>query len=176
MSGFMESLEARCEKDTRLRAVLRRSLSFAPGTMAESFPYVEPFAKDDDEWRRSMRYLTAGLWALNWRAGRNEAPIGFAEACGRRIAKADSGNDPSKVSSTERRFISLLDADEEQLPERLRHMTSLLAEYRIDFEAMLKGLVFWRNEARVTQNQWARAFYKGSKAIDYSHIEEEEQV
>ena len=43
MSAFLEWLENMNERDTRVRAVLRRSLSFAPGAYRES-----PRAMGDD--------------------------------------------------------------------------------------------------------------------------------
>ena len=46
MSGFIDSLESRNEKDTRVRATLRRSLYFAPGAFVPAYPYVEHFVKD----------------------------------------------------------------------------------------------------------------------------------
>jgi CRISPR system Cascade subunit CasB len=55
MNGFIEWLEGLSEKDTKVRAVLRRSLSFDPGQFAQAFPYVEPFIKDEDNsWRREV--------------------------------------------------------------------------------------------------------------------------
>ncbi|WP_294259682.1 hypothetical protein [Propionivibrio sp.] len=43
MSTFIEWLEGLNEKDTKVRAVLRRSLAFDPGSYVHAFPYVEPF-------------------------------------------------------------------------------------------------------------------------------------
>ena len=45
MSGFIEWLEGLNEKDTKVRAVLRRSLAFDPGRFTPAYPYVEPFLK-----------------------------------------------------------------------------------------------------------------------------------
>jgi CRISPR system Cascade subunit CasB len=62
--------------------------------------------------------------------------------------------------STERRFISLLDADSDQLPHRLRQMIALLKEQAIDFGSLLKGLLYWSDDQKHTQNAWARDFYR----------------
>ena len=43
MSAFIEWLESLNEKDTKVRAVLMRSLAFEPGTHVPAYPYVEPF-------------------------------------------------------------------------------------------------------------------------------------
>ena len=71
MRRFIEWLEGLNQKDTKVRAVLRRSLAFDPGTFVPAYPYVEPFVKDEsNSWRREMHYLVAGLWAAHWQEGR----------------------------------------------------------------------------------------------------------
>ena len=66
----------------------------------------------------------------------------------------------SGSTSTERRFIALLDADRDQLPHRLRQIIALLKEQSIDFEALLSGLLYWDDDQKRTQNAWARDFYR----------------
>jgi CRISPR system Cascade subunit CasB len=65
-----------------------------------------------------------------------------------------------KSTSTERRFIALLDADGEQLPHRLRQMIALLKEQTIDFGVLLEKLLYWNDDRKRTQNAWARDFYR----------------
>jgi CRISPR system Cascade subunit CasB len=157
MSGFIEWLESLSEKDTRVRAVLRRSLAFDPGTFVVAYPFVEPFVKDEaNSWRRAMFYLVAGLWASHWREGRGGSPASIGEAC---AAHQRANNSPS----TERRFINLLDADADQLPNRLRQMIALLKEQAIDFEGLLNGVLYWNDDRKRTQNRWARDFYQHLK-------------
>lgn len=154
MSGFIEWLEKMNVKDTKTRAVLRRSLAFDPGSFPPSFPYVEPFVKDaDNSWRREMLYLVAGLWASHWREGRVVEPMSIGKACAVYQGVSES-------TSAERRFVSLLDADLDQLPHRLRQMVALLKEFNIDFDALLNGLLYWNEDLKRTQNQWARDFYR----------------
>ena len=71
------------------------------------------------------------------------------------VHQATSGS-----TSTERRFINLLDADYDQLSHRLRQMIALLKEQSIDFEALLKGLLYWNDDRKRTQNAWARDYYR----------------
>ena len=157
MSGFIEWLDSLSAKDTRARAVLRRSLAFDPGAFVPAYPYVEPFLKGENNfWRRDMLYLVAGLWAAHWREGRREMPMTIGQACA--AYQAASGS-----TSTERRFIALLDADRDQLPHRLRHMLALLKERAIDFNSLLNGLLSWNDEQKRTQNAWARDFYRNMK-------------
>lgn len=154
MNDFIKWLEKLNERDGRARAVLRRSLSFDPGTYVPAFPYVEPFAKDEkNPWRRTALYLVAGLWAMHWR---QDCPGPFAKV-GRAAAtqQAKTGS-----TNTERRFIALLDADSDQLPHRLRQMVSLLKEESLDFGDMLNGLLYWNDDQKRTQNAWARDFYR----------------
>jgi len=154
MNGFIEWLEGLNEKDTKVRAVLRRSLAFDPGLFVPSYPYVEPFLKNENNsWRRSMFYLVAGLWASHWREGQKGQPMSFGRACASHQAASGS-------TSTERRFITLLDADNDQLPHRLRQMTALLKEHAIDFDDLLTRLLYWNDDQKRTQNGWARDFYQ----------------
>ena len=154
MSTFIEWLEGLNEKDTKVRAVLRRSLAFDPGSYVHAFPYVEPFVGNGDNVRRrETLYLVAGLWAAHWRENENAQPMPLGKACA--MHQIASGS-----TSTERRFIALLDADRDQLPHRLRQIIALLKEQSIDFEALLNGLLYWDDEQKRTQNAWARDFYR----------------
>jgi CRISPR system Cascade subunit CasB len=101
-----------------------------------------------------MYYLVAGLWAAHWREGRAGEAISLGKAC----ALLRSG--PNGSESIERRLINLLDADPDQLPHRLRQMLAVVKEYNLDFEALLKGLLFWKDDQKRTQNRWAREFYR----------------
>lgn len=154
MNGFIEWLEGLNEKDTKVRAVLRRSLAFDPGKYTPAYPYVEPFLNDEGNfWRRDMFYLIAGLWANHWRVGRTGVPMTLGKACA--AYQVASGS-----TSTERRFINLLDADIDQLPHRLRQMVALLNEQAIDFGDLLNKLFYWNDDQKRTQTIWARDFYR----------------
>ncbi len=164
MSNFIDWLEKLSVSDTRVRAILRRSLAFKPGTFFQAAPYVEPFLKNEDNQRkRETYYLVAGLWALHWRENRDEFLVSIGAACGtldRENRKRMSVSDPGKLTSTEKRFMALLDSDYEQLPHRLRQMVALLKEQPIDFGDMLKRLLYWNEDLKRSQNTWARDFYR----------------
>ncbi|MFZ5580157.1 MAG: type I-E CRISPR-associated protein Cse2/CasB [Pseudomonadota bacterium] len=163
MSEYIAWLEDMNARDTKVRAVLRRSLAFDPGTHIPAFPYVEPrLSVETGDWRRQMHYLIAGLWAAHWREGQTEAKVKLAVAIARHDLeqrKSLSAEDKHKPTSTEKRFITLLDSDEEQLPHRLRQMVALLKEQPIDFQALLNDLLYWNQPDKYKQNAWARAFY-----------------
>lgn len=170
MNGFIQWLEGLNEKDTKVRAVLRRSLAFDPGKFAQAYPYVEPFLKGEDNfWRREMLYLVAGLWAAHWREGRNGAPLPIGKACAAHQVASGS-------TSTERRFITLLDSDPDQLPHRLRQMLALLKEQTIDFNDLLKGLLYWSDDQKRTQNAWARDFYHSLKNETTTEYQNEKEI
>ena len=164
MSGFIAWLEKLNESDSKVRAVLRCSLAFDPGQHIPAFPYVEPFLKGDkSDWRREVHYLVAALWAAHWREGQPQAKIKLAVAVGLQDKERRdklSEKERSKPTSTEKRFITLLDADEDQLPHRLRQMVALLGEQPIDFEMLLNDLLYWNSDSKRTQNAWARDFYR----------------
>lgn len=164
MSGLIEWLDNMNERDSRVRAVLRRSLAFDPGQHVPAFPYVEPFLKGEvSAWRRQMTYLVAGLWAMHWREGRDGQSLPIGKACAlfdQEKRNSMSKDDRNKLTSTEKRFVALLDADDDQLPHRLRQLIALLKEQHIDFEHLLSGLLYWHDEQKRTQNKWARDFYQ----------------
>jgi CRISPR system Cascade subunit CasB len=170
MSAFIEWLEKLNEKDTKVRAVLRRSLAFEPGQYPSAYPYVEPFVGEKDSmWKRQMLYLVAGLWAMHWREGRSGTPMPIGKACA-------AYQEESKSTSTERRFITLLDSDGDQLPHRLRQIIALLKEQAIDFDKLQEGLIYWNDDQKSTQNAWARDFYKNMSydIITEPNIQKEE--
>lgn len=171
MSGFIDWLEGLNEKDTRVRAVLRRSLAFDPGQYVAAYPYVEPFVKNEDKsWRREMHYLVAGVWAAHWRDGQTGQRMSVGQACA--AYQLASGS-----ASTERRFIALLDSEPDQLPHRLRQIIALLKEQRIDFDALLTGLLYWSDDQKRTQNAWARDFYRNkNQETESAFISQEENA
>jgi len=171
MRRFIEWLEGLNEKDSKVRAVLRRSLAFEPGEYFPAYPYVERFVwSENDEWKREMYYLVASLWAAHWREGRTETPMTIGNACAAHQKASGS-------ASTERRFIALLDSGRDELPHRLRQMVALLKDHPIDFEALLTGLVHWNDDRKRTQNAWARDFYRNVQDnMEPESITKEEQV
>ncbi len=157
--SFIAHLSGLAERDRGALAALRRSLGFDPGAYWRAYPYVERFVGPDrhadDPWRQAL-YLTAGLFALNPR----QATVSLATAFGT-LAKARGS------ASIEQRFVALLGADPEHLPQILRPAVSLLAAdgYGFDFARLLDDLARWLNpyafETRDgLRKRWARDFYR----------------
>lgn len=154
MSAYLDWLEDSNKRDSRVRAVLRRSLAFDPSAFPAAYPYVEPFLRDEDShWRRQVHYLVAALWATHWTASRTGIALPIGEAVAQHQQMSGS-------ASTERRFITLLDADADELPYRLRQMVALLKDQAIDFDALFADLLRWHAPGKRIQNQWARQFYR----------------
>lgn len=163
MSTFIDSLEDMAEKESKVWAVLKRSLAFDPGLYPPAFPYVEYRLGGDDGWKRSVYYLVAGLWAMRRsELGSQRQTISFA--CKALYQKND------KSPSVEKRFITLLDSDEGQLAHRLRQMSSLLKDYSIDFDDLLRDLLLWNHPEKWVQIKWAKDFYRN---LDNKENEEE---
>lgn len=153
MNVMLDWLESVAASDSRVRAVLRRSLAITPGTDVASLPYVERFiGQSASAWHRKAHYLVAGLWAMHWRADRVGAPLSIGEAAARYRDRTES-------RSVESHLMRVLDADEGQLPHRLRQLVSLLLQERLDFPDLLRGLIYWNDDHRRTQIRWARQFY-----------------
>lgn len=160
---------------------MRRSLDDAG---AEVVPLVEGFlgriqGEREDRWERICYYLVAGLWAstvssseLEQLRKEEEEPEvgqndeggvnkGYRRTLGHAVAQLYLAREQSK--SIEQRFITLLDADEEQLPYRLRQMVRLIESQegiRIYWSELLRDLLAWNRERKPVQQEWARAFYR----------------
>ena len=141
-------------------AHLRHSLSFDPGGYPRAYPYVERYVGPDrhaeDPWRKAM-YLAAGLFALH---PIHQADVSFAAALGKIARQRES-------TSIEQRFVALLGAEPESLPNPLRQAVSLLAadaqgyDYARLLDDLGRWLDPWNLEARDRLRQrWARDFYR----------------
>ncbi|WP_027883564.1 type I-E CRISPR-associated protein Cse2/CasB [Meiothermus rufus] len=132
----------------------------------------------EDRWERLVYYLVAGLWATTVssselehfrqqpeeepaQAEENTAEAGYRRTLGHAVAELYLARNQSQ--SIEQRFIALLDADEEQLPYRIRQMVQLLKGgegISIYWPELLRDLLAWKREHRPVQQKWARAFYR----------------
>lgn len=180
--AFIRHLRRRSEPGDLAR--MRRAIS-DPGQ--DVIPVVEGFLgriqdEREDPWERLVYYLVAGLWATtvssseldHFRSLPGEEPepaqadeksveTGYRRTLGHAIAQLYVARNQSR--SIEQRFIALLDADEEQLPYRLRQMMQLLKTAEgisIYWSELLRDLLAWNRERKPVQQKWARAFYRTS--------------
>ena len=161
-TNFFAALEKRSNSDTSVRATLRRSLMFEPGTDARTFPLIEKRIGQRDESKRRIIYLVAGLWAQGSRQEKDKSmsqkqdkSVSFPEAM-RRVC------DKEKSDSIEKRFTALLDADADELRWRLRSAVTLAASQRIvlDWPGLLDDMLKWHYSNRPVQIRWARSFWE----------------
>ena len=160
---FFAALEERSKSDTSVRATLRRSLMFEPGTDARTFPLIEKkWIGQRDEFKRRTIYLVAGLWAQGSRQEKDKSisqkqgkPVSLPEAM-RRVC------DKEKSGSIEKRFTALLDADADELRWRLRSAVTLVASQRIvlDWPGLLDDMLMWHDSNPSVQIRWARSFWR----------------
>jgi CRISPR system Cascade subunit CasB len=162
--SFVAHLSGLAEHDRGALAHLRRSLGFTPGAFPRAYPYVERFVGPNrhanDPWRKAL-YLTAGLFA---RHGEHRDGETLASALGRLARDRES-------VSIEQRFIALLGAEPEGLPNLLRQVVALLAAdgRACDYTRLLDDLGVWLRPLdsdgrdRIRQ-RWARDFYRSYDA------------
>ncbi len=145
--------------DRKAYANLRRSLAFDLGTYPPAFPYVEQFIPEEcSDWRRGMYYLVAGLFALHGAKDSGAVVGNMGNTIKQFYLKKE------ELPSIEARFVTLLDADEEQLAYRLRQMAGLLDDCTINWQMLLKHLLAWNSYKRWVQQAWAKDFYRRSGA------------
>src|SRR5262249_11534579 len=139
------------QKHLAALAALRRGLGKPSGTAAEMFPHVMPFIGDNiPPWRQDDYFLVASLFAahqLLWGPGTGQQePTNLGASFRRLRAKVES-------ESIEKRFVALLNAEREDLPEHLRHAISLLKAHDIplDWARLLHDLGGWGWESRSIQ-------------------------
>lgn len=144
-------------RDSKRRAplaALRRGLGRPLGTAIEMYPYVIPFIDGLSGWREDAYFLVAALFALHPAPGGNGS---FGKTVARIRSVRTAGHE-----SLEKRFLALLDADTEQLPNVLRQMISLArsAEVPVDWSRLLSDLSAWDHPDRYVQQGWARSYYQ----------------
>jgi CRISPR system Cascade subunit CasB len=148
--AFIEHLR-RLRTDRGAMAVLRRSLAADPEDV-RAYRYVEPFVSDESGWRRRAYYLVAGLFALH----PEESGSTLAEVLG------DLWRRDGQRSGLERRFHALLEADPDQLPDRLRRVVAYIASKRaggLNYVRLLEDLLRWYRPSGRVRQRWAREFY-----------------
>ncbi len=160
--SFIAYLESVIKRDDRaILAHFRRGLGKAPGMAMEMFPYLARFTQNRFRSEENAYFLVASLIGLyptySWKTdegGRNNLgkSLSFLQ---------------DQSESIEKRFVALLNADEEDLPQHLRQIISLLKskEAPINWLQLLKDIKFWSHENRRVQRNWAHGFW-GHTAVD----------
>jgi CRISPR system Cascade subunit CasB len=163
--SFVRHLLSLKEKEDRgALAALRRGLGKEPGEAPAMFPHVVPWLPE--RLSRSVErcyYLVASLFALHPESA-TEARRNMGDVM-REVERARGGRPEEGASSTEKRFVALLDAHPEDLPSKLRHAVALARSSDV---AIAWNALFWdvmkllgadpekRDQVRKT---WARSFW-----------------
>ena len=156
---FISALEHLVTNDDRAAlAALRRGLGQRPGETMELYPYVVPYVQGlrytSDE---NAYYIIASLVGLyptpSWQRsdGKQLTNLGASLA----LLKDDSGD------SLEKRFVALLNAHADDLPEHLRQAISLLKskDKPVNWLRLLRDIKQWDREDRRVQRLWAKGFW-----------------
>lgn len=134
-------------------AALRRGLGVGPGHAPAMFPYVVPYLPDQSPaWTERAYFLIASLFAFHPRDGTEGKSLAAAM---REVAEK------TKSASIEARFVSMLDAHPDDLPNHLRHAVALARskEVAVDWNLLLQHLLQWTHPDRWVQRRWARDFW-----------------
>ncbi len=88
-------------------------------------------------------------------------PLAESGGGGNLGAALHQAQNPINKEGLNRRVEILLDADETQLPFRLRQAIRFLYANRVsvNWPRLLKDLLYWTHEDRFVQQAWARAFF-----------------
>lgn len=157
---FIAYLQSLAEKQERgALAALRRGLGQPPGTVAETFRYVEPWLGEKrSPAREAAFYLVASLFALHPKTT-HQGNMGAHLA----QTRSEGGED-----ALERRFTALLAAHPDDLPFYLRQAVSFLKskEVPVNWNELLWDLQNWDEKRddprRSVQKKWASAFWSRS--------------
>ena len=168
--GFIAYLEGVLRRDDRaILAHLRRGLGKEAGTAMEMFPYIARFVQTKYRNEENAYFLVASLFGLyptnSWKSDEKYNNLGKSLS----FLKDES-------DSIEKRFTALLNSDEEDLPNHLRQIISLLKskEAPINWYLLLKDIKGWSYENRSVQRNWAKGFW-GNTSTNTENTEKGEQ-
>ena len=154
---FIAHLEAlRDRGDRAALAELRRGLGEPPGTVAPMYRHVVPWLPEN-RFLEDAAYTVASLFGFH-------SASGGTKSVGGALANIRSTDGTSRPESVERRFTTLLNAHEDDLPVHLRQSISLLKahEIPIDWRRLIRDVQGWGHPDRYVQRRWARDFWIGS--------------
>lgn len=151
------------QEDRAALAALRRGLGKAPGEAADLYPYLVPWLPrlPANPWQEDAYYLVASLFGwhpLSWRGAEGDGDRARSTNLGVSFARLAG---EAEGAGVERRFVALLNADRDDLPEHLRHGVGLLKahEVPVDWAQLLHDVQGWGWPSRSVQRGWARAFW-----------------
>lgn len=171
ISGLLQLAE---RQDRATLAALRRGLGKLPGTAGEMYPFVIPRLPPDTttranagawSWPQQCRFIVASLFA--WHPEYLDQGERWQRNFGASVRRLRQTLGET-ADGPERRFVALLNAEAEDLPDHLRHVIGLLRANTIsvDWQQLLDDLVEWNKPTRTTQTRWAKAFWRAADEPD----------
>jgi len=164
---YLEQLRDR--EDRGALASLRRGLGQPPGAVPEASRVVQyGLTPDTSEYLETACNIVAPLFALHPKEG-GEGNMGnhFRAMC-----EPIQPGEPLP-SNVERRFMSLLASDIEELPDNLRQAVSLLKskDIPVHWRQLLHDVLAWTHEDGYVQKQWGRAFWRMPKTTQHNQTQ-----
>lgn len=146
---FMEKL---AQLETGERARLKRCAGQTLGESREMGLFYQLLPKGVPEYRQEIYFLVATLYPM----AENTVEGDFGDS----LRKA---KDEKNHSGLDRRVKALLDADESQLPFRLRQAVHYLysrpERVKVNWEKLLEDLHGWNSQEHYIQRRWARNYF-----------------
>lgn len=172
MSRLVDDIKELIEdKERATLAALRRGLGKPPGSAGEMYPFVIPRLPESKgpewTWEQQCHFIVAALFAWHQIDRPAPEPDGEGEAkrkpwnFGASVGALRRTDELRESDGPERRFVALLNAECEDLPDHLRSMVGILKaqDVPVDWEQLLCDLQKWGWSSRTTQTGWARSFW-----------------
>jgi CRISPR system Cascade subunit CasB len=139
-------------EDRAALAALRKGARAEPGWPPEMWKYVVDHLRDRENPEDRWYFVTAAMFGINPKHLKSMT-IGN---CFQQLVQK------SKTDSLEKRFLALLNAHPDDLPQRLYRMTRRFKseELGLDYYTLLRDLLNWDRADRRVQKRWARDFYR----------------
>lgn len=150
---FIDFLVSLKEAENRgALAALKKGLGRPLGTVTSMHRYVAGWANSSYESTNDMYYLVASLFAY------------YPEHTDENENGGDiyrKVQDTFRSDNIEKRFIILLDSDEQTFAKHLQRMVGLAKSknIKINWKTLLYDLCYWTHEDGFVQKNWARAFW-----------------
>lgn len=142
------------DEDRAILAHFRRGLGKEAWEATEMFPHIAGWTANLSRRDENAYFLVASMIGLYPKLSSN-TDNGFNNL-GRSMSflRDDSG-------SIEKRFVALLNSDEEDLPKHLRQIVSLLKskDAPVNWYQLLKDIKYWSSDSRSVQRNWAKGFW-----------------
>jgi CRISPR system Cascade subunit CasB len=155
--AFIERLTGFYRQENRAAlAMLRRGLGKQPGEAIEVYRVIGDFAANTkSKTQETNLHTVATLFGLY----PSESREGSAYDSNLGASVSDLSNKPNR-DGIEKRFVALLNAHADDLPDHLRQMVGLLKanDVKINWLQLLNDLHWWDRDDREVQRRWAKSF------------------